>query len=509
MKASRMKIRTRLMMGFGPIMALVVVLGVVSWVYYTALSREFKHLYEDNLMAAVQLATAENALWQLKYGFPQFIVMGPEERSKILAEEPKWYKIIDEAMESYGRGFREPKEKEVLQEFTDVFAKYKQARPRWFELYSAGKTSEAAEWRAQTTTPYGSGSVESLKKIIDLQQEIAQTKFKRNSEMSARSARVLLLMIFLILGLTVATCFGITVSITRPLASVIHGLTQGAEQVAAASTQLSQSGQQLSKGANEQASGIEESSSSLEEIASMVKQNAHNAEEANQFMAQVNEQVNRGVASMDRFTGAIEEIKRSSAATSKIVKTIDEIAFQTNLLALNAAVEAARAGDAGRGFAVVAEEVRNLAQRASEAARNTAGLIEGSIKNSEQGVSIASETSKALKDVTGSVQKASQLISEITAGSKEQSQGIEQVATSVAQMNSVTQSNAAMAEESSSASEALNAQVDRVNDMIGELTTIVGGRNGASDGNGHRLEGIRHGFEKRVHAMVNPAPLPS
>jgi methyl-accepting chemotaxis protein len=145
-------------------------------------------------------------------------------------------------------------------------------------------------------------------------------------------------------------------------------------------------------------------------------------------------------------------------------------------------VEAARAGDAGKGFAVVAEEVRNLAQRASEAARNTATLIEGSIKNSEQGVSTASETAKALKDVTGGVQKSSELISEIAAASKEQAQGIEQVATSVAQMNQVTQANAATAEESSSASESLNAQVSQVNDMIEELSAIVGSRNGTDNG---------------------------
>jgi methyl-accepting chemotaxis protein len=273
--------------------------------------------------------------------------------------------------------------------------------------------------------------------------------------------------------------------VTRPLNSVIQGLTDGAEQVSAASSQVSQSSQQLAQGANEQASGIEETSSSLEEIASMTKQNANNAEEANRLMAEVSGLVNKGKASMDRLSLAIEEIKRSSDATSKIVKTIDEIAFQTNLLALNAAVEAARAGDAGKGFAVVAEEVRNLAQRASEAARNTATLIEGSIKNSEQGVNTASETAKALKDVTGSVQKSSELISEIAAASKEQAQGIEQVATSVAQMNQVTQTNAATAEESSSASESLNVQVNQVNGMIGELSAIVGTRNGAGNGGGH------------------------
>jgi methyl-accepting chemotaxis protein len=294
-------------------------------------------------------------------------------------------------------------------------------------------------------------------------------------------------------------------SITRPIHRVAEGLTEGAEQMSSASGQVSQASQQVAQGAGEQASGLEETSSSLEEIASMTKQNANNAEEANRLMAQVRDQINKGKESMDRLNGAIEEIKKSSDATSKIVKTIDEIAFQTNLLALNAAVEAARAGDAGKSFAVVAEEVRNLAQRASEAARNTAALIEGSIKNSEQGVITASEAAAAMNEVTGSVQKSSDLISEITAASKEQVQGIEQVATAVAQMNQVTQSNAANAEESASASEELSAQAEQVGYMIQELFAVVEGSNGARHGGlgTSRREDERHAVGKMAHTTAS------
>jgi methyl-accepting chemotaxis protein len=308
-----------------------------------------------------------------------------------------------------------------------------------------------------------------------------------------------IIMGIVIAGIALVTAILISFRIARPIHRVIQGLTEGAEQVSSASDQITRASQQVAQGASQQAAGIEETSSSLEEIASMTKQNASNAREANGLMSEVGSLVDKGKGSMDRLSVAIEEIKRSSDSTSKVVKTIDEIAFQTNLLALNAAVEAARAGDAGKGFAVVAEEVRNLAQRAGEAARNTAALIEGSVKNADQGVGVASETAKALKEITSSVQKVSDLVSEIAAASKEQAQGIEQVATTVAQMNQVTQANAANAEESASASEELNAQAEQVNNMIEELVAVVGGANGAGNGGIQAANKARHVVGKLHH----------
>ncbi len=312
-----------------------------------------------------------------------------------------------------------------------------------------------------------------------------------------------IIMGIVIAGIALVTAIFMSLRITRPIHRVVEGLTEGAEQMSSASSQVSQASQQVAQGTGEQASGIEEASSSLEEMGSMTKQNASNAGEANGLMSEVGDLVNKGKESMDRMNAAIEEIKRSSDATSRIVKTIDEIAFQTNLLALNAAVEAARAGDAGKGFAVVAEEVRNLAQRAGEAARNTADLIEGSVKNADQGVSVASETATALKDVTTSVQKVSELVSEIAAASKEQAQGIEQVAAAVAQMNQVTQANAASAEESASASEELNAQVKQVKGMIQELIAIAGKSNGAYNEGGEVANGARHVVEGLRNTTVD------
>ncbi len=285
-------------------------------------------------------------------------------------------------------------------------------------------------------------------------------------------------------GFLIALAFGIllSASISRALNRIIEGLSAGSEQVTAASQQVSGASQSLAQGANEQASGLEETSASLEEIASMTRQNAENATKADALMKEAKTTVGGGVGSMKRMSEAIEKIKTSATDTAKIIKTIDEIAFQTNLLALNAAVEAARAGEAGKGFAVVAEEVRNLARRSAEAARNTADLIEGAQKNAEAGVAVNNEVAKALTAIQESAGKVAILVSEIAAASKDQAKGVEQVNTAVAEMDKVVQQNAANSEESASASEELSSQAMELNVMVEQLMTLVGGSTSAYAG---------------------------
>jgi methyl-accepting chemotaxis protein len=207
----------------------------------------------------------------------------------------------------------------------------------------------------------------------------------------------------------------------------------------------------------------------------MTQQNAGNAGEARNLAETANNNAQDGNEAMGRMSEAIDDIQASSEETAKIVNTIDEIAFQTNLLALNAAVEAARAGEAGKGFAVVAEEVRNLAQRSAEAARNTAELIQGSVKNADNGVAISKEVSEMLTKIAEGNRKANDLVGEIAMASNEQSQGIEQINTAVGQMDQVTQSNAANAEESASAAEELSSQAEELNSMVAQLRQMVGG----------------------------------
>jgi hypothetical protein len=263
--------------------------------------------------------------------------------------------------------------------------------------------------------------------------------------------------------------------IVRPLTAAIDSMSEVSVQTATSANHISSASQTLAEGASEQAASLEETSASLEEIASMTRRNAENAQSAKDIAAQTRCAADAGAIDMQEMSVAMGAIKDSSDNIAKIIKTIDEIAFQTNILALNAAVEAARAGEAGMGFAVVAEEVRNLAQRSAQAARETAEKIEDSIAKSEAGVDISSKVAERLEEIVAKARRVDELVAEIATASREQSQGIDQVNTAVTQMDKVTQSNAAAAEESASASEELNAQARTLKDAVGDLLALVEG----------------------------------
>ncbi|MDZ7753913.1 MAG: methyl-accepting chemotaxis protein [Gammaproteobacteria bacterium] len=273
----------------------------------------------------------------------------------------------------------------------------------------------------------------------------------------------------------------ITKSFTRPITHIITGLSSGAGQVAQAAHQVADASQQLAEGASEQAASLEETSSALEEMAAQTRQNADHADQADRSIKDTVNAVNSGVTSMEHMNAVIKEIASSAKQTSNIIKTIDDIAFQTNLLALNAAVEAARAGESGKGFAVVAEEVRNLAQRSAEAARNTGQLIEQSQKIAGDGVTMAGEVAKQLETIRDSSIAVSTLVGEIAAASKEQAGGIDQVNTATTEMDKVVQQNAADSEESASAAEELSAQAAEMSRAVHALEILIDGNGSTAD----------------------------
>ncbi len=261
------------------------------------------------------------------------------------------------------------------------------------------------------------------------------------------------------LSSAVNTCLG-------NLSRMVKQIQDSASATNLSSAEISKGNEDLSQRTEQQAASLEETASAMEEITSTVKQNADNANEANQLGANARSEAEKGGAIVDDAITAMSEINDSSRKIIDIISVIDEIAFQTNLLALNAAVEAARAGEQGRGFAVVASEVRNLAQRSAAAAKEIKGLIHDSVEKVEEGSRLVDNSGETLTGIVTAVQKVSDIIGDISAASREQAAGIEQINKAIAQMDHATQQNAALVEEVSAASESMNEESRSLTKLI-------------------------------------------
>ena len=262
-------------------------------------------------------------------------------------------------------------------------------------------------------------------------------------------------------------------------------VAESAEQVAGASSEIAAGSGLLAAGSSQQAAALQEVSASLQELGAAAKQNAGNARHARGMAENARSGAAAGVASMQELSAAVGRIKESADRTARIVRTIDEIAFQTNLLALNAAVEAARAGDAGRGFAVVAEEVRALAQRSAQAARETGALIEESVRNADAGVTLNGAVLGRLRQINADVNSVGEVMAEISASSEQQDLGVGQINAGLASMNAVTQQVASNSEQSSSAAVELSSESEGMRRLVATFrlsSTMSGAVNGAVNG---------------------------
>jgi methyl-accepting chemotaxis protein len=486
---STLSLRAKLVSTFAVIAVIVCTIG---WLGYSAALTGKRNVTE---MGETQFSSwrglSQIMLGQMEIRMAYFKIMNPslalERRKQYTGHIEESLRFIEEGMATYEKVKKTDEEQATWNEFKSSFGEwmtnFNGFHPVALRYLQAGDGPEAGPLLEQmnklvAAKAWGNTSKissEKLQQLIDIQVADVQNHVKDVQKQSNRRATVTALICLLTLGLSLVLGYKLSYGLSKRLQVIADAAGEGADQITSASTQVSTASQGVAQGSQHQAASIEETSSSLEELSAMTKQNADNSKTVAHLMSESKSLMERAARGTQDMDAAMKDIKSASDQTGKIIKTIDEIAFQTNLLALNAAVEAARAGEAGKGFAVVAEEVRNLAMRAAEAAKNTGSLIEENVTRVAGGVQIVDGLKTALDAVTASSQKMAGLVNEVAAASDEQAKGIEQINIAVTQMNQVTQQNAANAQESAAAAQEASTQAAGLQDRIVELNAIVHG----------------------------------
>ncbi|MCB8815491.1 methyl-accepting chemotaxis protein [Desulfosporosinus shakirovi] len=504
-----MKIGSKIISSFVLIAILAGVVGVVGIISLKNTTANFGNLFNVYGIATADVGEVGLA-FQEERSLIRDVLFHNADYSKSLNTLKEKDTIIDAGLIKMEKNMQTEQGLEVYKVLSDNLSKYKQNRDKVFQLVEANQTEQAvALFYGEGTDP----TVKVAEAIATLFQLKIDGGLDKTTEYGVTANSTIQVMTaVVVIAVIIAIILGVFISriISRPiiqLVSVAEKIADGdldvsirtntkdeigtlstafermstnlnevmtsfntaSEQVASGSRQVSASSMALSQGATEQASSIEELTASIEEISTQTTLNAQNASQANELAEAARQNAIQGNQQMKEMLQAMEEINEASGNIFKIIKVIDEIAFQTNILALNAAVEAARAGQHGKGFAVVAEEVRNLAARSANAAKETTAMIEGSMKKVEGGTKIANETAQALNKIVEGVSKATNLVADIATASNEQALGINQINQGIMQVSSVVQTNSATSEESAAASEELSSQAELLRDQVNKF----------------------------------------
>jgi methyl-accepting chemotaxis protein len=468
----------RIFAGFGAVLAIMAMLGTFTTVRLLAV-RHDAHDIAGNLPMLRHMATLATGARDNMTIIYRHISAPTLAEKKQLEEDMKAARAANStALEEFTKLATEDEVKALLAELNSAREVYGKKRTELLEASRAATTPEESAvvlGRARDELqPLVTRYANSINAIWEREEAESLKSADAIAEASSRTTLLTIIAVAIALAAGAMISFGLVRGITSVLRRVSQELGDGSRQVVAAATQVASAAQSLAQGASEQAAAIEETSASIEQMSSVTLHNADNADKVNQLARQARDAAEKGAGDMTNMSEAMVAIQSGSDDIARIIKTIDEIAFQTNILALNAAVEAARAGEAGRGFAVVAEEVRGLAHRSAQAARESATRISDAVDRTHQGVAISSQVGEALTEIVAHVRHVDELAASVASASREQSQGISQVNLAVGQMDKVTQSNAAGAEESASAAEELNAQAEAMRVTVLELERLAG-----------------------------------
>ncbi|MBL8288847.1 MAG: MCP four helix bundle domain-containing protein [Rubrivivax sp.] len=464
----------------------------------------------DATAATAALADAQSAVWALRWGVANALSANDAAaRAKGVADGPKLRSDFERAMKTFESLGISDRERAKLAALRTAFAGYADARSRFLELIGAGKADEAAALRNGTLTPAGAASSKAFAELIELQRTLSRERSEHSIAALGTLRWAIVAIGLLATALACAAVFAVVRSLVRSLggepadaAAIARRIAEGdlaspvpaalpgsliaamgqmqarlsetvtqvrsvSDSIATGSAQIASGNADLSQRTESQASSLQQTAASMEQMNGTVRANADTARQAAQLADSASAAAQKGGEVVGRVVSTMDQISASSRKIADIIGVIDGIAFQTNILALNAAVEAARAGEQGRGFAVVAGEVRSLAQRSAEAAREIKALIGASVGCVESGSRLVGDAGSTMDEIVAQVKRVTDLIGEISSATLEQASGIGQVGQAVTSLDSATQQNAALVEQSAAAADSLRLQASRLVEIVG------------------------------------------